>query len=61
MLLLRTAGFLIFLGFLVCMALYTLTGNPVWRQRAMVPVKWGLVILMAFAAVWVLRRAAIVL
>jgi hypothetical protein len=43
------------------MALYTLTGNPVWRQRAMVPLKWGLVILMAFAAVWVLRRAAIVL
>ncbi|NBD20475.1 hypothetical protein GTZ97_07285 [Aquabacterium fontiphilum] len=60
MLLLRTAGFLILLAFLVCMALYTLTGQPVWRQRAMVPVKWGLVLLMAFAAIWVLRRAALV-
>lgn len=59
MLLLRTAAFLVFLGFLVCMALYTLTGNPVWRERAMVPVKWGLVLLMAFAAAWVLRRAAL--
>lgn len=59
MLLLRTAALLIFLGFLVCMALYTLTGNPVWRQRAMVPVKWGVVVLMAFAAMWVLRRAAL--
>jgi len=59
MLLLRTAAFLVFLGFLVCMTLYKVTGNPVWRERAMLPVKWGLVLLMAFAAVWVLRRAAL--
>ncbi|MEK8086871.1 hypothetical protein WNB94_10660 [Aquabacterium sp. A3] len=59
MLLLRTIGLLIVLGFLVCMVLHKLTGNPVWRERAMVPVKWGVVGLMAFAAVWVLRRAAL--
>lgn len=60
MLVLRTVALLIVLSFLVCMVLYRLTGQPEWRQRALVPAKWGLVLLMAFAAIWVLRRAALV-
>lgn len=46
-------------AFAVCMVLHRLTGNIVWRQRAMGIVKWGVVVgLIGFGAI-ILRRAAV--
>ncbi len=46
-------------GFVVCMVLHRSTGNPIWRQRAMEILKWGVVLgLLGFGG-FILRRAAV--
>jgi hypothetical protein len=47
------------LGFVASWLMYLQTRNPVWRQRAMNVLKWGVVLgLLGFGAVF-LRRAAV--
>ncbi|WP_290876919.1 hypothetical protein [Aquabacterium sp.] len=59
MILFRTAAMLLGIGFLVCMAVHTLTGQAVWRQRAMQLLKWGVVLGLCFFGLLILRRAAV--
>ncbi len=41
MVLFRATAVVLALAFLLCMAAFTITGQPVWRQRAMMALKWG--------------------
>ncbi|MCC7544563.1 MAG: hypothetical protein RLZZ369_672 [Pseudomonadota bacterium] len=47
------------LGFLLSMGLFALTGNTVWRQRAMQILKWAVVAGLCVVGLFVLRRAAV--
>ncbi|HET6789649.1 MAG TPA: hypothetical protein VFH49_16925 [Aquabacterium sp.] len=47
------------LGFLLCMGMFTLSGEPVWRQRAIQILKWAVVLGLCFVGLFVLRRAAV--
>ena len=55
----RLASLLLGGGFLLCMVAYTLSGDMVWRQRAMQIVKWAVVLGMCFFGLLILRRAAV--
>ncbi|MBI3381441.1 MAG: hypothetical protein HY019_05480 [Aquabacterium sp.] len=46
-------------GFVVSMVLHTLTGDAIWRQRAMQLLKWGVVLALVFFGFFILRRAAV--
>jgi hypothetical protein len=46
---------------LISFAIFVATGNPVWRQRGIVIVKWTVIAGLAAAAVIVLERLAVVL
>jgi hypothetical protein len=59
MILFRTAALFLGLAFLLCMAAHTVTGQPVWRQRAMQCLKWGVVLGLCFFGLLILRRAAV--
>ena len=48
-------GLLLVAG-LLCFAAYVASGNPVWRRRAMVTIKWTLLAALGAAAVLVLER-----
>jgi hypothetical protein len=61
MLILRLVFGLLLAAGLVSFALYMATGNPVWRQRGIVIVKWTLIAGLAAAAVIVLERMALIL
>ena len=41
------------------MAAHTLTGDAIWRQRAMQLLKWGVVLALIFFGFFILRRAAV--
>lgn len=59
MALLRFLVLALVVGFAVCVFMSRTTGNPVWRQRGMGILKWGVVLgLIAFGTV-ILRRAAV--
>lgn len=47
------------LGFLLSMAMFTLSGEPIWRQRAMQILKWAVVVGLCFFGLLILRRAAV--
>lgn len=47
------------LAFLINMAVFTLTGDARWRQRAMLSLKWGVVLGLCFFGLLILRRAAV--
>ena len=49
---------LLALGFLLNMAVFTVTRQVVWRQRAMLCLKWGVVTALCFVGLLVLRRGA---
>lgn len=55
----RAAALLLALGFLLCMAAHKLSGDAVWRQRAMQLLKWGVVLGMGFFGLLILRRGAV--
>ncbi|MFN3886163.1 MAG: hypothetical protein ACK4MG_04320 [Aquabacterium sp.] len=58
MILIRNAALLLTLGFLCCMGLFRLTGQPAWRARAMECAKWGVVLALCLAGFFALRRGA---
>lgn len=49
------------LGFLLCMLAFTITGEQIWRQRAIQALKWGVVLGLSFFGLFILRRAALFL
>lgn len=59
MVLFRAIAVILALVFLLCMAAFTITGEPVWRQRAMLALKWGVVLGLCFFGLIILRRAAV--
>jgi hypothetical protein len=46
-------------SFGICMVLHTLTGEAIWRQRAMQILKWAVVLGLSVVGLFVLRRAAV--
>jgi hypothetical protein len=61
MLILRLVFGLLLAAGLVAFAIYVATGNPAWRQRGIVIVKWTVIAGLGAAAVIVLERLAILL
>jgi ABC-type polysaccharide/polyol phosphate export permease len=56
MLVLRLVFGLLLAAGLLSFAIYLTTGNPVWRQRGMVIIKWTVIAGLGAAAVLVLER-----
>jgi ABC-type polysaccharide/polyol phosphate export permease len=46
---------------LISFAIYVATGNPVWRQRGLVTVKWTVIAGLGAAAILVLEELAVLL
>ena len=46
---------------LISFAIYVATGNPVWRQRGLVIVKWTVIAGLGAAAILVLEELAVLL
>jgi hypothetical protein len=61
MLVLRLVFGLLLAAGLVSFAIYLATGNPAWRRRGLVIVKWTVIAGLAAAAVIVLERLAVLL
>jgi membrane protein YdbS with pleckstrin-like domain len=61
MVLVRFIALGLLIAFGVCMGLYTLTGEPIWRRRGFEILKWLVVIGMLFFGVLILERAAVFL
>lgn len=61
MILFRAIGIVLVLAFVLCMAAFTLTGQPIWRQRAILSLKWGVAMALCFFGFMILRRAAVFL
>ena len=61
MVLFRAIGIVLALAFLLCMAAHTLTGEAVWRTRAILMLKWGVAMGLCFFGFMILRRAAVFL
>lgn len=59
MALIRLAFLALVFGFGASLVLYRVTGQPVWRQRAMGVLKWGVVGGLLFFGFIILRRAAV--
>jgi hypothetical protein len=59
MLLLRLVFGLLLAAGLVSFAIYVATGNPVWRQRGLVIVKWTVIAGLGAAAVIVLEELGV--
>ena len=59
MVLFRALAVILALGFLLNMAVFTVTGQPRWRQWAMLSLRWGMVLGLCFAGLRGLRRAAV--
>lgn len=59
MVLFRALAVLLALAFLLSMAMFTVTDEPIWRQRARQTMKWGVVLAMCFFGLLILRRAAV--
>ena len=58
MLVFRLVFGLLLLSGILCFAAFVATGQPVWRQRGMVIVKWTLLAALGFAVVILLERFA---
>lgn len=56
MLLLRLVFGLLLVAGLVCFAVYVATGNPLWRQRGVVVIKWTVIAGLVAAAIIVLEH-----
>jgi hypothetical protein len=61
LLILRLVFGLLLAAGLVCFAMYVATGQPVWRARGLVLVKWTLIAGLGAAAVIVLERMTVLL
>ncbi len=59
MALIRFVFLALVVAFVACIVMSRITGDPVWRQRGMNLLKWGVVLgLIGFGAI-ILRRAAV--
>jgi hypothetical protein len=58
MLLFRLVFGLLLVAGLLCFAAYVATGQPIWRRRGIVIVKWTVIAALGFFAVLVLERLA---
>ena len=56
MLVFRLVFGLLLLAGLLCFAVFMATGQPVWRQRGIVIVKWTVIAAIGFVAVILLER-----
>jgi hypothetical protein len=61
MLLFRLVFGLLLVGSLLCFAMGVGTGQPVWRRRGLVLLKWTLISAFGFFAVLMLERLALIL
>jgi hypothetical protein len=61
MLLFRLVFGLLLVASVLCFVLFIGTGQPVWRRRGMVVLKWSLLAAAAFFAVLILERLAVLL
>ncbi len=61
MLVLRLVFGLLLAAGLVSFAIYVATGNPAWRRRGIVVIKWTVIAGLGAAAVIVLERLAVML
>ena len=61
MLLFRLVFGLLLVGSVLCFAMFLGTGQPVWRRRGVVVLKWTLLAAAAFFAVLILERLALLL
>lgn len=59
MALIRLAFLALVFGFAASLVLYRVTGQAVWRQRAMGLLKWGVIGGLLFFGFIILRRAAV--
>ena len=60
MLIFRLVVSLLLVAGLLCFALYIGTRQMVWRRRGIVVVKWTVIACLAFFAVLILERVAVV-
>jgi hypothetical protein len=61
MMLFRLVFGLLLVASVLCFAMYVGTGQPVWRQRGVVVLKWTLLAAAAIFAVLILERLALLL
>jgi hypothetical protein len=61
MLLFRLVFGLLLVGSVLCFAMFVGTGQPAWRRRGVVVLKWTLLAAAAFFAVLILERLALLL
>jgi hypothetical protein len=61
MLLFRLVFGLLLVASVLCFAMFLGTGQPVWRRRGVVVLKWTLLAAAAFFAVLILERLALLL
>lgn len=61
MLLFRLVFGLLLVASVLCFAMFIGTGQPVWRRRGLVVLKWALLAAAAFFAVLILERLAVLL
>ena len=61
MLILRLVFGLLLAAGLISLAFYVATGNPVWRRRGLIIVKWTVIAGLGAAAVLVLEELAVLL
>ena len=61
MLVLRLVFGLLLAAGLISFAIYVATGNPAWRRRGIVVIKWTVIAGLGAAAVIVLERLAVLL
>lgn len=57
----RLLALILVFGFVLCMAAHTLSGDAIWRERAMWLLKWGVVLGLGFFGLLILRRGAVFL
>ena len=58
MLVFRLVFGLLLIAGLLCFAAYVATGQPIWRRRGIVIVKWTVIAALGFFAVLILERLA---
>ena len=56
MLIFRLVFGLLLLAGILCFAMFIATGQPVWRQRGLVIIKWTVLAAFGFFAVLILER-----
>jgi hypothetical protein len=61
MLIARLVFGLLMLASVLCFAMSVGTGDPVWRRRGVVVLKWALIAAAAFFAVLILERLTLLL